>query len=244
MEKRLDYLTLAYPNFTLGSIINPDEANQNNFDIANSINDIVDETKYIIDALSAPTGASEIGASVSGLNGASVQQLLIALKQHIDAHRANTSNPHGVTASQLNTYTKTELDPYLRGGDTLVKYEVFTIVNDNNGNGTFTYRNKTGTNIVGNLTAQGYQVFTLEQGKYNLGENRISAVINDTLQRSVASGGLSEIDSTHVALTSPEGSGAEITIMYFERVGIVGAGFVQTTPVQPVSGSMWFKVVG
>lgn len=200
----------------------------------------------LIDELEA-TGASNIGTSpIAGLAGTKVQDLLSSLKTYVDGHMNNASNPHNVTAAQINTYTKDELAPYLQGGDTLIKYEVFTIVTSNNGNGTFFYNDTNSVQRTGTVTAEGYQTFTLLNGQYGIGANRIECTINDTLQRSVASGGLVEVDSTHVTLTSPEGAGAEITFKYFERIGITGEhNIVLGTVIPPISdgNTMWFKVV-
>ncbi len=38
----IDSLIISYPNFTLGAIIDPEQANQNNSDIVNKTNDLID----------------------------------------------------------------------------------------------------------------------------------------------------------------------------------------------------------
>ena len=149
---------------------------------------------------------------------------------------------------KLNTqyYTKDELAQYLQGGDTSVIIEVFTIVSSNNGNGTFTYNNGT-TDIVGQLTAEGYQVFTLANGTYDLGQNRVEAYINDTLHRSAASGGLVEIAPDKVALTQPADVGTEITIKYYERISLSGEQSIVLSTIQPPwttnRSILWFKLL-
>ena len=55
----------------------------------------------LIDALTASSGAAEIGAVVDGLTGSDIQALLVALKSHIDTHIGRMDNPHGTTAAQL-----------------------------------------------------------------------------------------------------------------------------------------------
>lgn len=143
-------------------------------------------------------------------------------------------------------YTKDQLIQYLQGGDTSVGVEVFTIVSSNNGDGTFTYNNGT-EDIVGQLTDEGYQVFTLANGTYELGQNRVEAYINDTLYRSPASGGLVEIAPDKVALTQPEGAGAEITIKYYERISLGGEQSIILSPIQPQRTAnrsiLWFKLL-
>lgn len=148
---------------------------------------------------------------------------------------------------QLNTlyYTKDELLPYLRGGDTMVREDVFTIVSADNLDGTFTY-SYGGNNIIGTLGGSGEQIFTLQTGMYNVGSNAIEAIINDTLRRSVASGGLQEIDGQQIALTSPEGAGAEITFKYYERLGIAAEYNIKLSTVKPPLNNgrtMWFQEI-
>ena len=111
--------------------------------------------------------------------GTNVASQLLWLNNIIAQHK--TSSDH-----DSRYYTKDQLTQYLQGGDTSVGVEVFTIVSSNNGDGTFTYNNGT-EDIVGQLTAEGYQVFTLANGTYDLGQNRVEAYINDTFQRSAAS---------------------------------------------------------
>lgn len=149
---------------------------------------------------------------------------------------------------QLNNlyYTKSELTPWLRGGDTTIREDVFFIVNPNNGDGTFTY-SINGQNITGTLGENGEQIFTLVSGYYEPGTNRIEAIINDTLRRSAKSGGLIEIDNTTVALTQPEGAGAEITFKYYERIGMTAEYNIKLSAEKPPRNdgkNMWFKVIG
>lgn len=167
--------------------------------------------------------------------------LLIAQGNH-------TSEAVKTLIDKLNTqyYTKDELAQYLQGGDTSVGIEVFTIVSSNNGDGTFTYNNGT-TDIVGQLTTKGYQVFTLANGTYDLGQNRVEAYINDTLHRSAASGGLVEIAPDKVALTQPADVGTEITIKYYERISLGGEQSIVLSTIQPQRTAnrsiLWFKLL-
>lgn len=65
----------------------------------------------LIDALTAATGAADIGATApQGLSGANIQALINALKSYVDAHKSDTGNPHSVTAAQTGAYTKEETD--------------------------------------------------------------------------------------------------------------------------------------
>ena len=153
------------------------------------------------------------------------------------------------TAALLNNalgslyYTKAELLPFLRGGDTLIREDTFTILTADNGNGTFTY-SYGGEEIIGSLGMSGEQIFTMQSGTYNLKSNAIEAIINDTLRRSVASGGLEEIDGSQIALTSPEGAGAEVTFKYYERLGMAAEYNIKVSATQPPLNNgktMWFQ---
>ena len=214
---------------------------------------------------STKSGSDFIGSSViTGVQGNTVQSQLQSLQANINKlksdvqlvlnEKADKGNTY--TVSQIDTllmqkanrsevYTKTELDPYLRGGDTTVRYDVFTIVSGNNGDGTFTYQAKGGKEVLGQLTEEGYQIFTLQNGTYAPGTNQIKMIVGDTLHRSVASGGLLEIDDVNVALTIPESAGREITIEYFERVGVSGEASVVISKTVPtrLSATIWFKDV-
>lgn len=231
-------LQVTYNDFKNLDIIDPEEFDQNNQDLVGKIDELVEQAQYDEQAL----------LNLFTITAEDAQDLL--------EHKSNKNNPHEVTAEQLGVYTKTELDPYLSGGDTVIKEEIFTIVSSDNGDQTFTYSNSDSENVIGTLTAEGYQVFTLEDGTYALDSNHIEILIGDTLRRSKKSGGLIEIDDTHVALTVPEGNGAEITIKYFERIGLMGehaitheeggadtiSGLVQVGGTQPTK-SIWFKFI-
>jgi len=140
-------------------------------------------------------------------------------------------------------YTKLELDRYLQGGDTIIKIEVFEIVSGNLGDGTFSYKDSDGVVHVQPLAEDGSQYFTLQKGRYTLGENRIEAIINDTLIRSVASGGLTEIDPSNIRLNDPQGAGAEITFKYFERIGFAPNNGVVVSKTNPGANMIWYQVV-
>ena len=168
------------------------------------------------------------------------------LNSSIAAVQSALNNHRGSNDHDNRYYTKEELIPYLRGGDTLIKEEVFTIINSNNGDGTFTYQRANGEEVIGELTDEGYQIFTLTDGVYEVGENRLEIIVNDTIRRSAASGGILEIDERTVALTAPEGAGAEITVRYYERIGLspsYNIHYGETQPPETNTLIMWFKVI-
>ena len=295
------YFEISYPNFVLGAIIDPVEANQNNNDIVNKINEFVDVInanevevglkayKTYVDTQDA--GLAGVGRTTQTIKGnfdnlvthktSSDHDSRYYTKTELNAgqldsryytetelnngqldnrYYTETELNNGqldnryyteteLNNGQLNTlyYTKTDLIPYLTGGDTLIHEEVFTIVSADNLDGTFTYTSNGIDNIVGTLGGSGEQIFELVEGNYTPGFNRVEAIVNDTLRRSVVSGGLIEVDGTHIGLTSPEGVGAEITIRYYERIGAAGEYNIRLTATQPpqLDGrTIWFQITG
>lgn len=220
-------------------------------------------------------GASHLMVDLPEFSASTLAQVLLLIDQRLKADAAalaahKTSGDHDsryYTEAELNAgqldnryyteaeldnnklgtlyYTKTELQPWLKGGDTIVREDVFTIVTSDNGDGTFTY-SYGGENLVGALGGSGEQIFQLQTGQYTMESNLTEAIINDTLRRSVASGGIQEISPTEIALTSPEGAGAEITIRYYERIGIAAEYNIKLSPTKPPQNNgrtMWFKVI-
>lgn len=144
-------------------------------------------------------------------------------------------------------YTKDYLANWLNGGETIIHEEVFTIVNPNIGDGTFTYTINGVDNIVGTLLGNGEQVFALTDGYYDVGMNRLEVTVNDTLRRSVASGGVIEVGPQAFALTTPEGSGAEITVKYYEKIALAGEYNTiigDTKPPANNGRTLWFRITG
>lgn len=207
---------------------------------------------------------AEVDSRVSGLQGQADRQAVdIAnryTKAEVDSKNGNMQaqiNTNGANITTLNSrmdnhhhddryLTKSQLAPYLQGGDTVIRMEVFTIVTSNDGNGTFKYRNRYGVEKTGTIGGSGEQIFKLEDGEYLVAMNHMKATINDTLQRSVVSGGLVEVSPTFVGLVTPEGPGTEITIEYFQRIGVSGEHNIiygPTTPPPTDGDTMWFKVV-
>jgi hypothetical protein len=163
--------------------------------------------------------------------------------------------------SAINRAEQAVIDARNAIGNTEIKYDVYTIVNSDNDDGTFTY-NDGEVDIIGTLTPSGYQEFELSDSYY-VGSNRIEAIVNDSLNRSSASGGLLEIGnagelSNVVQLTYPMGNGTEITFKYFTQISLGGAhamshnvgasdAFItmsETEPATTYSGQVFYKVVG
>lgn len=140
------------------------------------------------------------------------------LKKLYDLETAYNSHAH-----DTRYYTKTELDGYLRGGDTIIKYELFTVVTADNGDGTFTYQDANGNSFSGDITAEGFQRFKLQLGSYVVGENRIEAYVNnDAHYYAGASGGLKEETTTMISFITPQVADTKILFKYYERLGLMG----------------------
>jgi hypothetical protein len=187
--------------------------------------------------------------------------LKVAINDNFKRNQENNSQLSRHIASDdhdIRYYTKEQINANFSGDGDLL-YEVFTITASDNGDGTFTYTDKEGLAQTGELTPEGYQVFTLNQGEVK-NENRIEAFIDDTLHRSVISGGLKYISEHQIALTEPEEEGAEITFRYFEQVPINGShksshenngpdeikgllNLSETEPSRTFAGKLWGKVI-
>ena len=62
----------------------------------------------------------------------------------------------------------------MRGGDTKIREEVYTIISANNGDGTFTYKDDLEYVYSGTIDEEtGFQVFELQKGTYPTGENKV-----------------------------------------------------------------------
>lgn len=149
-----------------------------------------------------------------------------------------------------DVYTKKEIAPFIKGGDTNIKYEVYIIdepfiAGAEGTQATFTYHDYNNAQYVGTIGNNGEQIFELTQGSIILGLNRIEATINDTLKRSVASGGLIEVDVTHVALSDRYEKGTEVTFKYYERLDIQGQYQVYVGEEKPpfMSNTIWVKTL-
>lgn len=264
----ITYFEISYPNFVLGAIIDPEEANQNNHEIVTKINDII-EANNINEVNITNLGtvkADKVYVDERDANLAGAGRTTETIKANFDtmvAHKigddhdsryytksetftnVEINNALNLKANKSDTYTRAELAPWLRGGDTQIKEEVFTIINPNNGDGTFTYMHN-GEIVIGYLTEEGQQIFELTDGFYEVGTNRLEVFVGDTLRRSVASGGIIELSPTSFILTSPEGSSAEITAKYYERIGMTAEYNIKMSATKPpfnYGKNMWFKVI-
>jgi hypothetical protein len=112
--------------------------------------------------------------------------------------------------------------------DSIIEHEVFTVItlddgNDNDGNplNTFTYEDENNELRHGQKTQEGYYVFELTKGSYNMYRNYLKVTIDDCLHRSVATGGVIEINEKRFALTEDLVENMEISVEYVRlfRIG-------------------------
>lgn len=104
--------------------------------------------------------------------------------------------------------------------DTKLVTEIYTIVNPDDGDGNFSCKDGDGNTRHFPLTNEGYPVFYLEKGSYQMQRNQISVMIDDCLYRSQSSGGLTELSETKIILNEKLVTGQEITITYSNVVRI------------------------
>lgn len=104
--------------------------------------------------------------------------------------------------------------------DTKLVTEIYTIVNPDEGDGNFSCKDGDGNTRHFPLTNEGYPVFYLEKGSYQMRRNQISLMIDDCLYRSVTSGDLTELGETRIQLNEQLKAGQKVTITYSNVVRI------------------------
>jgi len=95
-------------------------------------NVVGENLNHVIDALTAQSGAQEIGAIVAGLDGTTVAEILVALAQkaaQAEAHLAEKENPHQVTAAQVGALGEERIATALTDNDS-TKIPTVKAVND------------------------------------------------------------------------------------------------------------------
>lgn len=231
----IEQLVLSYPDFVHGNVMDSEQFDQNNLDICTKVNEVVSAVNSHSEEITIVDG--KVDTAIANANKA---------KNDADIAYDGFINLSNTLFNDY--YNKEYLASHFGGGDTDTHIEVYTIINTDNGDGTFTYANIHGIETIASLGVEGEQLFYLTDGEYLHGRDRIEIIINDTLHRTAKSGGLQEVETGDaVVLTSPEGVGAEITIKYFSRVAIAGEYSLimsETLPPLTYDDKMWFKVVG
>jgi len=171
-------------------------------------------------------------------------------------HAVSIDNPHGVTAEQIGAYTQLELQG---AGTAQVNWEnisnvpnltttgfneeIFVVKSIDTDAGTFTYQDGDENLFTGTIDDSGRYIFEVSES-YSLALNQMTAYIDDALYCSVTSGGLYEVDNTHVALTNAPEIDSEITIRYIVMNGFMACGVYanESAPVSPDQGVMWLDL--
>lgn len=128
--------------------------------------------------------------------------------------------------------------------DMKLNIETFTITSVDNGDGTFSYTNTDGHNRTKPLYGPDkYPCFELELGSFLRHRNSVMIQVNDALSRSVANGGLLELDTKRVVLQEIHPVGTQITVEYLQRfdIGNPYPRFFIDTDAPPVAeyGDLW-----
>lgn len=261
----IEQLTLSYPDFILGQTIDPEEFDQNNTEIVVKINETIDKVNgqdTVISEINtkADEAVATANAAVATANASEAKiddAVLLVGTANTNATNALTTANQAINEANIANETSI-IAIQASVGNTIIKNELYTIVNANLGNGTFSYKDVDETVIIGDLGSNNEQIFTLVDGTYPLGENRIEIIKNSDVLLTSIGGGITEIDETHVQLNTPAIANDVINIKYFERLGLGGehyithevgqvdeiGGLVHVNSVQPsAEKAVWFKVV-
>lgn len=121
----INYLEISYPNFALGAIIDPEEANQNNFEIVNKINDTVMEinkhTSSITNLTSVKADVTFVNNLISNLAGSG------RTNETIRQNFLNLNNHKSSADHDGRYYTKIQLD----NGQLDARYYIKSEINTN-----------------------------------------------------------------------------------------------------------------
>jgi hypothetical protein len=135
--------------------------------------------------------------------------------------------------------------------DSKIMTEVFTVKEIDLENMEFKYEDAKGEYrhsviMEDRVTGKNAFVFKLEEGDFLPFHNLLTASINDTLERSAASGGLIEINNKKIALFDDLQIDDEVTIRYAMRIAI-GNPYPRTymcfvEPEDPEEGDFWLDL--
>ena len=245
VNERFSAIELPYPN---GSIINRHYANGsidnvkisetanisqskiNNTagwitNITNASNSLSTEAKNnSIEALNSATLSFNRSNEAYNIAEVSLQNSNTALTESYNA--SVTANSAVNTASNAVFVAEQAVNKaQSMVGNTEILYDVYTIINSDNGDGTFSYKNTLDQVFVGIITPEGNQRFQLTKN-YFPGLNRIEGIINDTLIRTMASGGLYEVGEQSIPSNlvdlMPVSNGTEVTFKYYMQLSLGG----------------------
>lgn len=227
------YLEISYPNFVLGSIIDPEEANQNNYDIVTKINGIISAHNLSEENITnlGSDKASVIYVDEQNTNLAGAGRTIQTIKANFDAmvsHKASGDHDGKyytrtlLDGGQLDNryFTKGQLSPFMAGSTVPIYTDKFTITSSDNGNGTFTYL-RGGVEKIGNILNGNTQVITIEGNTYRKDINGLMVYVDGVLFTSINGNELIELTDTTFGLKPIQPSDVIITIKYINKDGIL-----------------------
>lgn len=231
----ITYFEISYPNFVLGAIIDPEEANQNNHEIVDKINNIVEGINLNEDNI--------INLGIIKADAIDVDNKFNINSTAISEHKVSTDHDYKyytktlldggqldsryfteteLNKGQLNNiyYTKGQLSPFLAGGTTPIYTDKFIIISPDNGDGTFTYMHDD-IEYIGNMFNENSQEFKLTDNTYKMGVGSLLVYIDGVLFTSIEGNKVIELTETTFALTPLQLNGVEIIIRYINKDGII-----------------------
>lgn len=227
------YLEISYPNFVLGSIIDPEEANQNNYDIVTKINGIVDAHNLSEENITnlGSDKASVIYVDEQNINLAGAGRTIQTIKANFDAmvaHKISVDHDGRyytktlLDGGQLDNryFTKGQLSPFMAGSTVPIYTDKYTITSSDNGNGTFSYL-RGGVANVGSILNGDTQVITIEGNTYRKDINGLMVYVDGVLFTSINGNELIELTDTTFGLKPIQPSDVIITIKYINKDGIL-----------------------
>lgn len=102
--------------------------------------------------------------------------------------------------------------------DSIVKTEVFTIKNLDEGNGKFCYTNSKGQDRHFEFSEERGYLFELEEGSYQQFRNHLDVLLDDCLLRNAATGGVEEVNSRRFFVKDKLVVGEEVTARYINTI--------------------------
>lgn len=154
----------------------------------------------------------------------------IPISATLQANRIAYDNTQSALVSQNLQAAMDELDDKLESNITVIRVESFDIVNPDNGDGTFTYKDANEANQTGNIDAQGFYIFDLQNAGYYVNNNLVEVNINDDIHYYTSDGnqfreGTSDNEgiSTSVKVKHTFVIGDEVDVKYFQGINIAAS---------------------
>lgn len=134
---------------------------------------------------------------------------------------------HNNVRGDARYYQKSYLDAKFNENTTILLADRFIITNSDNGDNTFSYEDNAGNPYIGNLIGGVYE-FTLVNGLYMVGHNRIEAKLNDsiiyqTLDDELIEVGVIDGTSNTIQINKALVNNDEVYFSYHQGTSIVAA---------------------